>query len=142
MYAIMYIFLSGTHANAIIFGQSVLQASGPGKGDSRLVKLFSIMLVVVVAQLQAYSRVNYIRFSNMFAAYKIIFLSVLTILGFCALRGQRFSPRNTRANDNYGLVNLNDSFHGSTTSLYNIALALLDIFRVYNGFENANYVSN
>jgi amino acid transporter len=137
----MYILLSGTHANAIIFGQAVLQASGPGKGDTRLVKFFGIILVVAVAQLQAYSRMNYIRFSNMFAVYKILFLSVITVLGWCALGGQRFIPHHSQPNDNYGLVNLNNAFHGSTSNVYSIALALLDIFRTYTGFENANYVS-
>jgi hypothetical protein len=44
MYAITYAALSGSHANALIFGQSVLIAATPEGTviDKRLQKLFSI----------------------------------------------------------------------------------------------------
>jgi hypothetical protein len=143
MYSIMYVLLSGSQANALIFGQSVLQASTPeGTAvDHRLEKLFAILLVGIICQLQALSRLNYIRFSNVFAVYKLFFLSLVTILGWCALRQQR-APSAAQNDDPYGIANLSDSFAGTTKQPYAIALAMLDIMRVYSGYENANFVSN
>lgn len=138
----MFVFLSGSQANALVFGESVLQASTPpGRQiDGRLQKLFGILLVGIVCQLQALSRINYVRFSNVFAAYKICFLTVITIIGFCALRSERATAA-TAQSGLYGAVNLSHSFEGSTKQPYAIALALLDIMRVYSGYENANFVS-
>jgi hypothetical protein len=143
MYSIMYVLLSGSQANALIFGQSVLQASTlEGTAvDHRLEKLFAILLVGIICQLQALSRLNYIRFSNVFAVYKLVFLSLVTILGWCALRQQR-APSAAQKDDPYGIANLSDSFAGTTKQPYAIALAMLDIMRVYSGYENANFVSN
>jgi Amino acid permease len=141
MYSAMYVFLGGSQANALTFGQSVLQASTPqGTAvDHRLQKFFAILLVGVICQLQSLSRLNYIRFSNVFAVYKLAFLSLVTILGWCALRQQR-APAAARTNDPYGIINLTNSFAGTTKQPYAIALAMLDIMRVYSGYENTNYV--
>jgi amino acid transporter len=141
MYSIMFIFLSGSQANALVFGASVLGASTPDgtEVDYRLQKFFAILLVGTVCQLQALSRINYIRFSNVFAIYKVAFLSVLTIIGWCALRNQR-APAAAASNDPYGTMNFRNSFKGTTTHPYAIALAMLDIMRVYSGYENANFV--
>jgi hypothetical protein len=141
-YSIMYVLLSGSHANALIFGQAVLIASTPIGTiiDQRLQKFFAILLVGVICQLQSFSRVNYGRFSNLFALYKIILLSIITILGWCALGNKRTAAA---AIDNpYGIINLKDSFRSTTTQAYPFALAMLDIMRVYSGYENDNFVSH
>jgi Amino acid permease len=141
MYAVMYIALSGSHANALVFGQSVLTAATPEGTvlDQRLEKLFAVLLVGIICQLQAFSRINYVRFSNVFALYKIVFLSFVTVCGYCALGGQRTSAAEATGTP-YGMGNLQDGFTGTTTQPYAIALALLDIMRVYSGYENANFV--
>ena len=111
--------------------------------DQRLQKFFAILLVAVICQLQSFSRVNYVRFSNLFALYKIILLSIITILGWCALGNKRTAAAAATSTDNsYGIINLKDSFRGTTTQAYPIALAMLDIMRVYSGYENANFVSH
>ncbi len=140
-YSIFYIILSGSQANSLVFGQSVLLASTPEGTvlDPRLQKLFSILLIAAVCQLQAFSRINYVRFANAFAVYKITFLSIVSILGLCALRNQR-APA---AQENpYGIKNLNHAFAGTKFKMYPISIAMLDIFRVYSGYENANFVSH
>ena len=141
MYSFMYIFLSGSQANALVFGAGIIQASTtPGTPiDYRLQKFLAIVLVAVICQLQSMSRLNYIRFSNVFAIYKITFLSVISILGWCALGSYR-APAARASNSPYGAINFHDSFKGSQTRPYAIALALLDIMRVYSGYENANFV--
>jgi amino acid transporter len=137
----MYIGLSGSHANALTFGQSVLQAATPEGTpiDQRLQRLFAILLVAVICQLQAFSRINYVRFSNVFAIYKITFLSIITVCGYCAL-GNRRADAATVINTPYGIDNLEDGFEGTTSQPYPIALALLIVMRAYHGYENANFV--
>jgi len=141
MYSIMYVFLSGSHANALVFGGAVLTAATPPGTivDERLQKLFAILLVAIICQLQTFSRINYVRFSNIFAVYKFTFLSFITIAGFCALANRR-SRAAAATGTPYGLENLYGGFEGTTQQPYAIALALLDIMRVYSGYENANFV--
>ena len=141
-YSVIYVILSGSQANALVFGQSVLLASTVEGTvlDQRLEKFFAILLVAVICVLQTLSRINYVRFSNIFAAYKITFLSIITVLGWCALGNRRFHSA-AASNDPYGVKNLNDAFAGTTHGMYPISIAMLDIFRVYSGYENANFVS-
>ena len=138
----MYVFLSGSHANALVFGGAVLNASTPPgtPADYRLQNLFAILLVALVCQLQTFSRINYVRFSNLFAVYKIFLLSFVTIAGFCALASKRTGAAAVTGPP-YGLTSLRGGFEGTTHQPYAIALALLDIMRVYSGYENANFVS-
>jgi hypothetical protein len=137
MYSTMFVILGGSHANALVFGLGVIQASTPPNAqvDFRLQKLFAILLVAVVCLFQSFSRLNYIRFSDVFALYKISLFSVITILGFYVLANA------ARKSSTYGVQNLQDSFSGATTSPYVIAIAILDIMRVYSGYENVNFVS-
>lgn len=140
-YSIFYIILSGSQANSLVFGQSVLLASTVEGTvlDPRLQKLFAILLIAAVCLLQAFSRINYVRFANAFAVYKITFLSIVSILGLCALRNER-TPVAAVLDDPYGVKNLSDAFAGTTLKLYPVSIAMLDIFRVYSGYENANFI--
>jgi hypothetical protein len=136
MYSTMFIVLGGSHANALTFGGAVIQASTPPgtQVDFRLQKLFAILLCAVVCLFQSFSRLNYIRFSDMFALYKISLFSVITVLGFYALGNA------TRQSGAYGVQDLRGSFNGATTNPYAIAISILDIMRVYSGYENVNFV--
>ena len=144
IYSIMFVLLSGSLANNLVFGQAVLIASTPEGTpiDHRLQKFFAIALVAVICLLQSYSRVNYVRFSNCFAVYKIFFLTIVTIILLCALSGVRTAAAKAAASpgSTYGVMNLQNSFSGGKPSAYAVALALLDITRVYSGYENANFV--
>ena len=141
MYSTFFVILSGSQANALVFGESVLTASTPENAqlDHRLQKFFAILIVAFVCQLQAVSRINFVRFANGFAVYKISLLSFITILGWCALRGER-APAAAKIGGDYGTKNFQNAFRGSTRTLYPIAVAMLDISRIYSGYENANFV--
>lgn len=143
VYSIMYVILSGSQANALIFGNAVLTASTPDGAyiDRRLQKFFAIALVGCICTLQSFSRVNYIRFSNCFVIYKISFLFAIIVMGLSALRSNRTTAA-AATNTSYGAVNLKNSFRGTTLGVYPVALAMLDIMRVYSGYENANFVSD
>jgi amino acid transporter len=137
----MFILFSGSGSNALIFGASVIQASTPAGTpvDHRLQKFFAIVLVATICVLQTLSRMNYIRFCNLFGLYKITFLTVLTVLGWCALASKRTSKA-TASGDPYGAINFHNSFKNIQSRPYAIALALLDIMRAYSGYEYANFV--
>jgi amino acid transporter len=139
----MFVLLSGSHANALVFGSAVLTASTPAgtSVDFRLQKFFAILIVAAVCLFQSFSRLNYVRFSNIFAIYKITLLTIITILGWRAL-GTKYRSESTPhpSEDGYGLSNFNGSFDDITKSPYAISIALLDILRVYAGYENANFV--
>ena len=142
-YSIFYVVLSGSQANSLVFGQSVLLASTVEGTvlDPRLQKTFSIFLIAAICLVQAFSRINYVRFANVFAVYKITFLSIVSILGLCALRNKRTAVAAV-LDDPYGVKNLSHAFAGSTFKMYPVSIAMLDIFRVYSGYENANFVSH
>jgi hypothetical protein len=78
MYSIMFILLSGSQSNALVFGTS--KYASRNKIDFRLQKFLAIVLVGAICQLQSLSRLNYIRFSNVLAIYKVTLLGVITIL--------------------------------------------------------------
>lgn len=86
MYSIMFTLLSGSQSNALVFGSGIIQASTPPRIqiDFRLQKFLAIVLVGAICQMQSMSRLNYIRFSNAFAIYKVTLLTILTIVGWCA----------------------------------------------------------
>lgn len=138
----MFIVLSGSQANALTFGKAVIIAATPEGThiDTRLQKFFAILIIGVVCQLQAFSRVNYVRFNNLFAVYKITLLTFLTILGWCVLAGKRTTAAKALPGP-YGLENLRSDFGRTIFTPYNFALALLSIMRVFLGYENANFVS-
>ncbi|KAF2807212.1 uncharacterized protein BDZ99DRAFT_392515, partial [Mytilinidion resinicola] len=142
MYSFMFVILSGSQANALSFGKAVIIANTPEGAniDTRLQKAFSIAIIGIVCLLQAYSRVNYVRFNNIFAVYKILLLTFLTITGWCAIAGKR-SASAAASGKPYGIENLKaNGFSQAEDHLYGFALALLSIMRVFLGYENANFV--
>jgi amino acid transporter len=108
--------------------------------DTRLQKAFAIAIIGIVCLLQAYSRVNYVRFNNIFAVYKILLLTFLTITGWCAIAGKR-STSAAQTGKPYGIENLKaNGLSEAESHPYGFALALLSIMRVFLGYENANFV--
>jgi len=139
----MFVVLSGSQANALSFGKAVIIANTEEGTpiDDRLQKVFSIAIIGIVCLLQAYSRVNYIRFNNLFALYKIALLTFLTITGWFAIAGKRAASAEAVGKP-YGIGNLgNKDFDEADNNAYGYALALLSIMRVFLGYENANFVS-
>jgi L-asparagine transporter-like permease len=133
----MFIILGGSQANAIIFGQAVLTAASPDSPqDPRLVKTFAIFIVASVCLFQTFSRINYIRFSNLFALYKVVLFAFITLSGWVILGGH-----NSDKNEPSGLTNLAADLSAGTYTAYGIAISLLSIMRAYAGYEVVNYVS-
>ncbi|KAK3356354.1 amino acid permease-domain-containing protein [Lasiosphaeria hispida] len=138
LYGVMFVLLGGSQANAIIFSQAALTAASPGSPqDPRLVRAFAIFLVASICLFQSFSRINYIRFSNAFAIYKVLLLTFITIAGLLAVGGFRFPSGPQRA---FGLTNLANDLAAGTYTAYGTAISLLLIMRAYAGYEVVNYV--
>ena len=141
LFAIMVILVGGVQANALTFGREVILAGSDATApvNTNLQKLFAILIVTFVCQLQAYSRSIYIRVSNVLAIIKVSSLVFVSICGFIALGGVR---RHSTAfiNTSYGTVNLTHIFATRAESPYAYSLALLNVMRAFLGYENANLV--
>jgi amino acid transporter len=141
MYSTMFVALSGSQANALQFGESVITASTkPGTTqDPRLQKFIAIAITGVICLLQVYSRSVVVRFNNVITIYKLLLLSLVTVLGWCAIGGLRTTAAKSYQTS-YGKENLQNIFQGTTNSAYGNGIALLVIQRAFLGYENANFV--
>ena len=141
MFASMFVLVGGVQANALTFGREVILAGADATApvNTNLQKLFAILIVTFVCQLQAYSRSIYIRVSNVLAIVKVSSLIFVSICGLIALAGVR---RHSTAfiNTSYGTVNLTHIFGTRAESPYAYSLALLNVMRAFLGYENANLV--
>ena len=142
MFATMVIVVGGVQANALTFGREIILAGADATTpvNTNLQKLFAILIVTFVCQLQAYSRSIYIRVSNVLAIFKVSSLVFVSICGLIALGGVR---RHSTAfiDTPYGIVNLIDIFATRAESPYAYSLALLNVMRAFLGYENANLVN-
>jgi amino acid transporter len=142
-YSYMFIILGSSYFNALIFGSYVYKAATPNMiaQEHRLVRLFAVTLVSAVCVLQSYSRMNHIIFSNIFAIYKVVLLTVLTVMGWVALANVKHNSARTEAPTTYGPSSFHRTFRGLNASkAYAIALAFLIVLRAYSGYETANFV--
>lgn len=136
----MFVVVAGSHTNALVFGSSMLYAAAPDSPiDQRAQKFLALVLVAAVCLFQTFSRLNYIRFSNLFAMYKVALLSIISIIGFAVLGGvrSRFAVPGP-----YGVSNLENDIHSGAYSAYGMALSLLSVARAFTGYENVNYVGS
>jgi hypothetical protein len=142
MYAIMFVILSGSQANALSFGESILIACTPEgtpvNGSAE--KILAILIVGVICLAQAYTRKVNILLSNAIAAFKILVLLFISVVGWVAIGNQRTASAREWFPTPYGQENLQSSFSGTVKTAYNWGLALLAVERAYLGYENANLV--
>ena len=137
----MFILINGVQANALQFGKEVIIASSPSgvTVNGNLEKLFAVLIITYVCQLQAYSRIIYIRISNVLAALKVFSLLFIAVCGLVALGNSR-----VKANDEiptpYGREDLTNTFSSASRNPYQYGLALLSVMRAFLGYENANFV--
>ncbi len=143
MFASMFILVGGVQANALTFGREVIIAGSRTRAgtavDPKLQKFFAVMIVTFVCQLQAYSRLIYIRMSNALALFKVSSLIIISLCGILAICGVRREDEATIESP-YGRINLEHAFSNRSTSLYQYSLALLNVMRAFLGYENANLV--
>lgn len=141
-YSYMFVILAGCQFNAIIFSGAVFRMCTPPNTPKsyRLQKFIGIVLISAVCVLQSYSRMNYVRFSNFFALYKVLLLTAISIIGWLALGNIRSPAAQAETKTSYGSNNFHRAFMDINSQPYAIALAMLIIMRTYGGYESANFV--
>ncbi|XHF98274.1 hypothetical protein AWENTII_001834 [Aspergillus wentii] len=132
-FAWFFILFATTTNNAITFATFI----NPDKADNPdewFTKFVACVIVIAIAILH-YRLVNIgILSNNLLAAYKVIFLGVLTIAGFVATCRDGARGR---------LEGLKDYAHtNGKVSETSIILAILQVLYSYHGWENANYVTS
>jgi len=137
----MFILINGVQANALQFGKDVIIAGSPSGAsiNGNLEKLFAVLIITFVCQLQAYSRVIYIRISNVLAAIKVFSLLFIAVCGLVALGHHRVMASNEILTT-YGKDYLTNAFSSASNNPYEYGLALLSVMRAFLGYENANFV--
>jgi amino acid transporter len=138
----MFILINGVQGNALQFGKEVIVAASPKDVtiNQNLQKLFAVIIITLVCQLQAYSRAIYIRISNALAVFKVTSLLFIVVCGIVALTNGRVPEAKNEIPTPYGKVDLTNAFASATNNPYQYGIALLNIMRAFLGYENANFV--
>jgi amino acid transporter len=137
----MFVLINGVQGNALQFGREVIVAGSSPTADvnTKLQKFFAVVIIMFVCQIQAYSRLIYVRICNTLAVLKLSALLFIGICGIIALAGVR-KHVNGEATTPYGVEDLQMDFRLRSRNVYQYSLALLSIMRAFLGYENANFV--
>jgi len=138
----MFILINGVQGNALQFGKEVVVAGSPNNTsvNENLQKLFAVLIITFVCQLQAYSRLIYVRMSNILAVAKLFSLLFISACGIAALARARSGAATYEIPTSYGKEDLTDAFSSLSSNPYQYGLALLNVMRAFLGYENANFV--
>ena len=139
IFAVFFVLLSNTAANTIAFAKYMLVAFDDTNQnpDYRLQRFIALMCITFICLIHLFSRKMGIFINNALAAYKVGLLLFVVVAGFACLAGAGGKGQNK---DEYGKVNLEHAFAGSSGSPYAYASAMLSVLYAYQGWENANYV--
>lgn len=133
-FAWFFILFATTTNNALVFSTFInpSKSEEPKLPDEWFTKFIACMAVLVVAGLH-YRLVNIGILSNMIlAAYKVIFLGILTAAGFFA------ACRDGARHQLKGLDQFAATQSKSDISATNVILAILQVLYAYQGWENAS----
>jgi hypothetical protein len=141
IFASMFILINGVQGNALQFGKEIIVAGSYEDTtiNQNLQKLFAVIIITLVCQLQAYSRAIYIRISNSLAVFKVTSLLFISLCGVAALTNARVQA-SEEVSTPYGRENLANAFESMSNDPYQYGLALLNVMRAFLGYENANFV--
>lgn len=138
----MFVLINGVQGNALTFGKEIIVASSSQNTlvNGNLQKLFAVIIITLVCQLQAYSRAIYVRISNTLAVLKLLSLLFISVCGLVALANARVPAGSREIHTPYGKEDLANAFATISSNPYQYALALLSVMRAFLGYENANFV--
>ena len=131
--------LGDTAANTIAFSKHMLVAFDDTNEnpDYRLQRFVALVTISFICLIHFFSRKMGIFMNNALAAYKVGLLLFVVLTGLACLAGAGGKGQNK---NEYGRVNLEHVFDGSSGSPYSYASAMLGVLFAYQGWENANYV--
>jgi amino acid transporter len=130
IYAFCFVLLYNTSTGAMQFANQVLiTAAGPNPQyvpDQRLLRFIAVSLLTFICLLHYFSGRAGRAVNQIFALFKIILLSVLSIAGFVYLSGHATAEWSLKP----------------STVPSSSATAFLQVLFTYSGWENATLVSN
>jgi amino acid transporter len=135
-YAVNYIFLASSAANALSFGDDIIGDQGTDRGALRdaAARGLAIMAVTFPCFLHAFTRRGGIILNNVVVMIKVAILCAFPIMAICALAGVVDS---NHAEQNLSLRN---SFSNATSDVDRYTQGILAVLYAYSGYNQANYV--
>jgi amino acid transporter len=135
-YAINYIVLASSAANALSFGDDVIGDQGTDRGAAKdaAARGLAILAVSFPCFLHAFTRRGGIILNNIFAMVKVAILCTFPIMAACVLGGVVDS---NHARENLDFKN---SFSNGRADVDSYTQGILAVLYAYSGYNQANYV--
>ncbi|KAF2825914.1 amino acid transporter [Ophiobolus disseminans] len=135
-YAINYILLASSTANALSIGDDIIGEQGTDRGALKdaFARGLAILAVTLPCFVHAFTRRGGILINNIFVVVKIAILCVFPVMAICVLAGV--------VNSNHASHNLapQNAFANARSDLDSYTQGVLSILYAYNGYNQANYV--
>jgi amino acid transporter len=135
-YAVNYIFLASSAANALSFGDDIIGDQGTDRGATKdaAARGLAILAITFPCVLHAFTRRGGILLNNIVVVVKVAILCAFPIMAICVLAGV--------TNSNYAAQNLDfkDSFDNSRSDVDSYTQGVLAVLYAYSGYNQANYV--
>jgi amino acid transporter len=138
VFGVAFILVGNASANALSFGNNVLEAAGYSGNYQNSACGIAIGTVTAVCLLHGLWRKLGIAVNNVFAFVKISMLVMIILIGFVSIGGKVFGAESTAGAN----LDPHSTFSGVQTDAYGYASAYLAVVFAFGGFNQANYVSN
>ena len=137
-YAINYVIIASSAANALTFGDDIIGTPGTDRGAAKdaAARCLAIMAVTLPCFLHAFTRRGGILLNNILVIVKIAILCMFPIMAICVLAGV--------AHTNHAAANMEykNSFARTHRNADRYTQGMLAVFYAYGGYNQANYVSS
>ncbi|OAK99544.1 amino acid transporter [Phaeosphaeriaceae sp. SRC1lsM3a] len=135
-YAINYIFLASSAANALSFGDDIIGDQGTNRGALKdaAARGLAVLAVTFPCFLHAFTRRGGILLNNVVVVVKVAILCTFPIMAICVLAGV--------VDSNHAQRNLSptNSFSGARSDIDSYTQGILAVLYAYSGYNQANYV--
>jgi amino acid transporter len=136
LFGAAYIILGNMAGNCLVFGLRAIDAAGLDSNDyDGTVRGIAVGVATFACLIHTVSRRGGIWLGNLFALIKVLILTLMVILGFCAW-GNVFESR-SYANENMSVSN---SFDNVASEPYGYVSAFLSVIFAWSGFDQPTYV--
>lgn len=136
LYAISYIFLASSAANALSFGDDIIGDQGTDRGALKdaAARGLAIIAVTFPCFLHAFTRRGGIVLNNVFVVVKVAILCTFPIMAICVLGGV-VDSNNAQHN-----LSITHSFSNARSDVDSYTQGILAVLYAYSGYNQANYV--
>jgi L-asparagine transporter-like permease len=123
--------------NCLVFGIRCIEAAGYDSTKyNSTVRGIAVAVATFVCLIHTFSRRGGIYLGNFFAVIKVLMLTMMIIIGFCAWGGVFHTP-------NYATQNMaaQNAFKDASNDSYGYVSAFLSVIFAWSGFDQPTYVS-